>query len=281
MSIPFIDLQTQRARLQAGIDRRLSEIMAHGRFILGPEVTEFETALAAFGNAERVVSCANGTDALILPMMAWEIGVGDAVFCPSFTYCATAEAIALLGATPVFVDIDRQTYTLDPDSLRQAVRETRDRGGLTPRAIISVDLFGQPADYPAVSKIAKVEGLKLIADSAQGFGCTLEGRQPLDWSDVATTSFFPAKPLGCYGDGGAILTNDSELADQLVSLRFHGRSDVPGDTARIGLNSRLDTIQAGVLLEKLSIFSDEIAARNRIAARYAAALAGHVSRIPA
>ncbi|MEL7113753.1 MAG: DegT/DnrJ/EryC1/StrS aminotransferase family protein, partial [Pseudomonadota bacterium] len=198
---------------------------------------------------------------------------GDAVFCPSFTYCATAEAVALQGATPLFVDIERDTYNMSASSLRTAIEGVIAEGTLTPRAIISVDLFGQSADYPTIAAIAQEFGLKLVADSAQGFGTTLDGHHPVHWADIATTSFFPAKPLGCYGDGGAMLTNDSELADALDSARIHGKGSDKYDNVRIGLNSRLDTLQAAILLPKLAVFEEEIIARNRIADRYAERLA--------
>jgi dTDP-4-amino-4,6-dideoxygalactose transaminase len=290
--IPFIDLAAQQARIRPRIDAAIARVLAHGAYVMGPEVKAFEDQLAAFAGSAHAVSCANGTEALALPLMAWNIGPGDAVFCPSFTFAATGEVIPWLGASPVFVDILPDTYNLDPAKLEAAIAAIKAEGKLTPRAIIAVDLFGQPADYPAIAAIAKAHGLKLIADSAQGFGCTLDGRHPIAWADVATTSFFPAKPLGCYGDGGAILTNDAWLAERLDSLRVHGKataSDVAGKTfdhdpkylnMRVGLNSRLDTIQAAILIEKLAIFEDEIAARGRIAARYAAGLEGSAARAP-
>ena len=288
--IPFIDLAAQQARIRPRIDAAIARVLAHGAYVMGPEVKAFETQLAAFAGAAHAVSCANGTEALALPLMAWEIGPGDAVFCPSFTFAATGEVIPWLGASPVFVDILPDTYNLDPAKLEAAIAAIKAEGRLIPRAIIAVDLFGQPADYPAIAAIAERHGLKLIADSAQGFGCTLDGRHPIAWADAATTSFFPAKPLGCYGDGGAILTNDAWLAERLDSLRVHGKataSDTAGKTfehdpkylnMRVGLNSRLDTIQAAILIEKLAIFEDEITARGRIAARYAAGLEGSAAR---
>jgi dTDP-4-amino-4,6-dideoxygalactose transaminase len=230
------------------------------------------------------LSCGSGTEAIQLPLMAWGIGPGDAVFCPSFTFAATAEVMPLVGATPVFVDIDPDTYNLDAASLDAAIEAVKREGKLTPRAVIAVDLFGGPADYPAIAGVCAAHGLKLISDSAQGFGCTLDGKHPIHWADVTTTSFFPAKPLGCYGDGGAVLCKDARLHDLLTSLRVHGqavKSDIEGKTfdhdpkylnVRIGMNSRMDTIQAAVLLEKLKIFEDEIAARNRVADRYASGL---------
>lgn len=276
----FIDLKSQQARISTEINTAIAKVLEHGRYILGPEVTQFENDLATFGKAKHTVSCANGTDALILPMMAWGIGPGDAVFCPSFTYVATAEAIALLGATPVFIDIDRATYNLDTQSLKTAILAVKQTSELTPKAVIAVDLFGQSADYPKITPIAKAHGLKLIADSAQGFGASLNGNQPLDWCDVATTSFFPAKPLGCYGDGGAILTNDGELVDVLKSIRMHGAGTDKYDNVRIGVNSRLDSIQAAILIEKLKIYGDEVDARMKIAARYKAGLKSSVRAVP-
>jgi len=279
MSIPFIDLKAQRARLKPQIDAAVMRVLDHGAFVMGPEVSEFERRLGEFGRAAHVLSCANGTDALGLPLMAWGVGAGDAVFCPSFTFAATAEVAPWTGATPVFVDILPETYNLDPDHLDRTIAEVKARGELKPKVVIAVDLFGQPADYPRLAEVTRRHGLKLIADSAQGFGCTLNGDHPLRWADVTTTSFFPAKPLGCYGDGGAVLTNDPELHAVLASLRNHGAGVDKYDNVRIGMNSRLDTLQAAVLLEKLSVFPEEIEQRNRIADRYAEGLAG-VARTP-
>jgi dTDP-4-amino-4,6-dideoxygalactose transaminase len=289
--IPFIDLQAQRQRLGQPLEDAILKVVRSGAYIMGPEIGEFERQLAAFGQAPFALSCGSGTEALVLPLMAWGIGPGDAVFCPSFTFAATAEAMPLVGASPVFVDIDPETYNLDPESLQAAIEAVKREGKLTPRAVIAVDLFGGPADYPAIARVCARHGLKLISDSAQGFGCTLDGKHPIHWADVATTSFFPAKPLGCYGDGGAVLSKDAGFHDLLVSLRVHGqavKSDIEGKTfehdpkylnVRIGMNSRMDTIQAAVLLEKLKIFEDEIAARNRVADRYAAGL-GDVVKTP-
>ena len=243
-------------------------------------MAEFEEKLAAYAEAKHAISCANGTDAITLPLMAWDIGPGDAVFCPSFSYCATAEVIALRGATPVFVDIDRETYNMDAESLRTAISQVQRQGQLIPRAVIIVDIFGQCADYPVLVPIIRGAGLKVISDCAQAFGSTRAGKHPLEWADVQTTSFFPAKPLGCYGDGGAVLTHDDALNELLRSLRFHGRSNVPFDSDHIGINSRLDTLQAAILLPKLAVFEDEIAMRNVIAARYSEALKPFVTRTP-
>jgi len=276
----FIDLHAQQLRLKDEIDAGIANVLAHGRYILGPQVTEFEEKLASFANAKHAVSCANGTDAILLPMMAWGIGSGDAVFCPSYSYCATAEVIALMGATPVFVDINRETYNMDAESLKTAIAQIKSQGELVPRAVIIVDLFGQCADYETLTPIARAAGIKIISDCAQGFGSTYHEKHPLHWVDVQTTSFFPAKPLGCYGDGGATLSNDDALDALMRSLRFHGKGEAPYDNDHIGMNSRLDTLQAAILLPKLAIFSDEIEKRNTIAERYTTGLQGVVSRVP-
>ena len=289
--LPFIDLAAQQARIKPALDAAIARVLAHGGYVMGPEVRAFEAALATFGHAELALSCANGTDALALPLTAWGIGAGDAVFCPSFTFAATCEVIPWFGATPVFVDIRADSYCMDPASLEAAIEMVIAEGRLKPAAVIAVDLFGQPADYPAIAEICRRQGVKLIADSAQGFGCTLNGKRPIHWADVTTTSFFPAKPLGCYGDGGAVLVDDKALWDRMDSLRVHGKA-VAGDpsvdghdakylNARVGMNSRLDTLQAAILLEKLAIFDDEIALRQVVAARYADGLAASCRSVPA
>lgn len=295
MSIPFIDLQAQRLRLAGKIEAAVQEAVVGGAWVMGPQVRQFEADLAAFGQAKHALGCANGTDALVLPLMAWGVGAGDAVFVPSFTFTATAEIVPWTNAEPVFVDVDPVTYNMDPAALERAVAGIKAEGRLTPRVVIAVDLFGQPADYPAIKAICDRHGLKLISDSAQGFGCTINGEHPLKWADVTTTSFFPAKPLGCYGDGGAILTNDDDLAQEIDSYRVHGKvvaKDLESGAAaafdhdpkylamRIGMNSRLDTIQAAVLIEKLKVFGEEIEWRNRIAARYNEGLRPHVAAVP-
>lgn len=292
MPLAFIDLAAQQARIKPAIEAAIAKVLTHGGYVMGPEVAEFEKALADFGGIGRGLGCANGTDALVLPLSAWDIGPGDAVFCPSFTFAATAEIVPWTGATPVFVDIVGETYNMDAAKLEAAVEAILAEGKLVPKVVIAVDLFGQPADYPAIRAVCDKYGMKLIADSAQGFGCTLHGRQPLYWADAATTSFFPAKPLGAYGDGGAVLTKSDADWERMDSFRVHGKavkSDVEGRTfdhdpkylnMRIGRNSRLDTMQAAILLEKLKIFADEIEARNRVADRYAAGLAGHVLSTP-
>jgi len=278
-NIQFVDLQAQREYLSPKIENSIARVLDHGRYIMGPEVKTLETRLCQFGGTERTISCASGTDALILPLLAWNIGPGDAVFVPSFTFAATAEMVAILGATPVFIDIQPDTFNIDTTHLQLAIDEIISNGKLTPKVIISVDLFGQIADYPTLRKIAGSHGLKLISDAAQGFGSTLNGKQAGHWADVVTTSFFPAKPLGCYGDGGAVLTNDHNLADIMESLRAHGKGTEKYDTVRIGLNGRLDTIQAAILIDKLAIFAEEIDKRNQVAARYSEALGG-VAGVP-
>jgi dTDP-4-amino-4,6-dideoxygalactose transaminase len=278
-SIPFIDLSAQRRRLGGAIDAAVARVLAHCQFMLGPEVKTFEAELAAFCDAKHVVTCASGTDALVLVLRAKGIGPGDAVICPSFTFCATAEVVALVGATPVFVDVDAATFNIDAKGIAGAVAAAR-RAGLTPKMVIPVDLFGLAADHAAVATAAKVDDLLILDDAAQGFGATFNNRRLGTFGHATATSFFPAKPLGCYGDGGAVITDDGELADLMRSLRMHGQGSDRYDNVRIGLASRLDTIQAAILIEKLKIFPDEIAARDRVARRYSEAL-GDVATIPA
>jgi dTDP-4-amino-4,6-dideoxygalactose transaminase len=266
-TIPFIDLAAQRRRLGGAIEAAVLRVMDRGVYIMGPEVRQLEDELAAFCGAAHVVSCANGTDALGLVLMAKGVGPGDAVFCPSFTFCAPAEAVAWVGATPVFVDVLPDSFNMNPASLQVAVATAR-RLGLRPAAVIPVDLFGQPADYDNIEAVAVREGLWLLCDAAQSFGATYKGRKVGTIGAATITSFFPAKPLGCYGDGGAILTDDSELADIVCSLRIHGQGNDKYDNLRVGMNSRLDTVQAAVLIEKLRLFADEIAMRDRVAKRY-------------
>jgi len=269
--IPFIDVGSQRRRLGRSIDDAIARVTAHCQFIQGPEVTEFEARLAEFCGARHAVGCASGTDALMLVLMARGIGPGDAVICPAFTFCATAEVVVLLGATPVFADVDAETFNLNADSVKRAITTAR-RHGLTPKALIPVDLFGLPADYDALLPVAKAEGLFVLDDAAQGFGAAYKGRKLGTIAPATATSFFPAKPLGCYGDGGAVLTDDAGLVEVLKSLRVHGQGTDKYDNVRIGMTSRLDTIQAAVLIEKLKIFPDEIEARNVAARRYAEGL---------
>jgi dTDP-4-amino-4,6-dideoxygalactose transaminase len=269
--VPFIDIAAQRQRLGKSIDDAVARVLAHCQFIMGPEVRQLEADLSAFCGARHVISCSNGTDALIMALMATGVGPGDAVFCPSFTFTATAEAVVVVGASPVFVDVDEKTFNIDLGSLERAVAETK-RGALKPKAIIPVDLFGQPADLDGIAAIAKREGLFVIADAAQSFGATYKGRRVGTQALITTTSFFPAKPLGCYGDGGAVFTDDDKIAEILRSIRVHGQGADKYDNIRIGMTGRLDTIQAAILIEKLKIFPDEIEARNLVASRYAAGL---------
>jgi dTDP-4-amino-4,6-dideoxygalactose transaminase len=269
--IPFIDVGAQRHRLGRSIDDAISRVTTHCQFIHGPEVAQFEQQLAAFCGARHAVGCASGTDALMLVLMARGIGPGDAVICPAFTFCATAEVVVLLGATPIFADVDSATFNLDSNSVVRAVA-TAKRHGLKPKALITVDLFGLPADYDALLAVAKAEGLFVLDDAAQAFGATYKGRKLGTLAPATATSFFPAKPLGCYGDGGAVLTDDEALVETLKSLQVHGQGTDKYDNVRIGMTSRLDTIQAAVLIEKLKIFADEIEARDRVAKRYAAGL---------
>lgn len=280
MTIPFIDLQSQRARISDKIDAAIDRVLAHGRFILGPEVTEFETALASFERADAVIGCANGTDAIVLSLRALDVGAGDAVFCPSYTYTATAEAIVLVGATPVFVDIEPSNYTMCAKSLAAAVDDVISGGEYAPKAVLTVDLFGHPADYPALLNVITKFNLPLISDNAQSIGCRYAGKSTIEYADIATTSFFPAKPLGCYGDGGAILLKDTAIEGKIRSIAFHGRGTEPFDHDKIGCNSRLDSLQAAILLEKLKIFEDEIKERNQVADRYRAGLSGKIKRVP-
>ncbi|MGB3271436.1 MAG: DegT/DnrJ/EryC1/StrS family aminotransferase [Xanthobacteraceae bacterium] len=277
-SIAFIDLEAQRRRLGRAIDEAVGRVLTHCQFINGPEVGELEAELAAFCGAKHVVSCASGTDALLMVLMAKNIGPGDAVICPSFTFCATAEVVALAGATPVFVDVDEATFNIDLASLKRGMTAAR-AAGLKLKAIIPVDLFGQSADHDGIAEIAKAEGLFVLDDAAQSFGATDKGRRLGTLADATTTSFFPAKPLGCYGDGGAIFTDDDELAHTLRSIRVHGQGSDKYDNVRLGLTARLDTVQAAVLREKLKIFDDEIAARDLVAKRYAQAL-GNIVDVP-
>ncbi|HQT76949.1 MAG: aminotransferase DegT [Rhodospirillales bacterium 20-64-7] len=266
--VPFLDLKAQQARIAADLRRRLDTVLEHCQFILGPEVRELEEALAAFCGAAHCVSVSSGTDALQIAMMAEGIGRGDAVFLPAFTYTATAEVPLLLGATPVFVDVDPRTFQIDPAHLQTRIEQTRAAGTLRPRAIIGVDLFGQPADWPALTDIAGRNGLFLLDDLAQSFGASLHGKMLGTQADATATSFFPSKPLGAYGDGGALFTESAERADLYRSLRTHGEGKTRYEVLRTGMNGRLDSIQAAVLLSKLTVFKDELAARERIAQAY-------------
>ena len=277
-NIPFIDVAAQRRRLGPAVDEAVARVLAHCQFINGPEVTALEAALAAYSGAKHVVTCASGTDALVMVLMAKSVGRGDAVLCPSFTFCATGEAVALAGATPVFVDVDEATFNIDAASLKRGIA-TAKRLGLKPRGVIPVDLFGQSADHDEVFAVAVPEGMFVLDDAAQAFGASYKGRRLGGMGAITATSFFPAKPLGCYGDGGAIFTDDAKFAEVLRSVRVHGQGSDKYDNVRLGLTGRLDTIQAAVLIEKLKIFDDEIAVRNKLAERYAQGL-GNVVTVP-
>jgi dTDP-4-amino-4,6-dideoxygalactose transaminase len=271
----FIDLKAQQDRIRAELERRMAAVLAHGGYIMGPEVKELEQRLAEFCGARFALACANGTDALQLALMALGVGAGDAVFCPSFTFASTAEVVPMTGATPIFVDVLEDTFNLDVASLERAIAHARTLG-LRPAGVIPVDLFGLPADYDAIEAVAAMHELWIIADAAQGFAATYKGRRAGAIGTIATTSFFPAKPLGCYGDGGALFTADEDLRKLLDSLRVHGKGSHKYDNERIGINSRLDTLQAAVLLAKLDVYEDELEARQVVAQRYADGLAGAV-----
>lgn len=274
--IPFIDLAAQQARIKPRLDAAIQRVLAHGGYIMGPEVRQLEEGLEVFSGAGHCISCANGTDALQMALMALQVGAGDAIITPTFTFAATAEVVALVNATPIMVDVLEETFNIDPASIGPAVGAARD-AGLRPVGVIAVDLFGQPADYDLLEAVCAEHDLWLLCDSAQGFGAVYKGRRTGTIGKVTTTSFFPAKPLGCYGDGGAIFTDDDDLAQRLRSIRMHGKGSDKYDNVRIGLNGRLDTLQAAILLEKLEIYADEIEARQRVAARYETALSNLVA----
>jgi len=263
----FIDLKKQQDIIRNKIDKRINDVLGHGRYILGPEVSELEKKLAEYVDVKYCVTCSSGTDALLIPLMAKDIGPGDAVLTTPFTYIATAEVIKILGATPIFVDIDKDTYNIDSNKILDAI-EIAINNGLAPKAILPVDLFGLPANYEEIDKIAIENNLFVLEDAAQGFGGEINGQKAGSFGDVAGTSFFPAKPLGCYGDGGAIFTNDETLRDKMKSIRVHGGGVDKYDNVRVGLNGRLDTLQAAILLEKLDIFPKEVSQRNQVAGYY-------------
>jgi UDP-2-acetamido-2-deoxy-ribo-hexuluronate aminotransferase len=286
-SLAFIDLAEQQKRIRSQIEQRMIGVLDHGKYILGPEVAEFEQRLAAFVGVRHCIGVSSGTDALLMALMAWGVGPGDAVFTTPFTFIATAEVISLLGATPVFVDIDPATYNIDPDQLELAVKAVNDIDGtlyplprlnngqplrLTPKAIIPVDLFGLPADYDSIMEVAELNNMYVLEDAAQGLGGVYHGRQAGSLGHIGTTSFFPAKPLGCYGDGGAVFTDSDEYAEIIKSIRVHGKGGDKYDNIRVGLNARLHTLQAAILLEKLNIFPQEIQERQRIASQYCSLL---------
>ena len=274
-NIDFIDLKTQQAKIAPQLRDRIERVLSHGKYIMGPEIRELEERLAAYVGVKHVVTCSSGTDALLMPLMAHGVGPGDAIFTTPFTFVATAEVIQLLGATPIFVDIDPKTFNIDPAALEKAVSELSknpNTASLTPKGIIPVDLFGQPAEYDAINALARQNNLFVLEDAAQSFGGTYKKRRTCSLADVAATSFFPAKPLGGYGDGGAIFTNDEGLADVLRSIRVHGQGSDKYDNIRIGLNGRLDTLQAAILLVKMDIFDQEVEARQKVAERYSRGL---------
>jgi dTDP-4-amino-4,6-dideoxygalactose transaminase len=268
----FIDLNAQYALIKNTLNERIQAVLNHGIYIMGPEIAVLEKSLAMFGGAKYCLSCANGTDALILALMAKGVGPGDAVFIPSFTFVASAEAVVLVGATPVFVDVNPVTYNIDSESLEAAIKMITTQEKLNLKCIIAVDLFGQPADYDVINEIANLHNIFVISDAAQSYGATYKGRRVGSLAEITTTSFFPAKPLGCYGDGGAVFTDDIQLFEILKSIRVHGQGVDKYDNVRIGINSRMDTLQAAILLEKLVLFPKEIEARQAVSRRYHEAL---------
>ncbi|WP_020592914.1 DegT/DnrJ/EryC1/StrS family aminotransferase [Kiloniella laminariae] len=266
-NISFINLDAQRLKLNGAIEAAIQKVIHHGQFIMGPEVREFEIALEKYTGAHYAISCANGTDALSLALMAMDIRPNDVIFVPAFTFAATAEAVALLGAVPYFVDVDEKSFLLDQTSLKRSILDAQTRG-LRPRGIIAVDLFGSVPDYETIQIIAKENNLFVIADAAQSIGGARGSKQVGTMADITTTSFFPSKPLGAYGDGGAVLTDNAEIAESIKSLRIHGKGKNKYDNIRIGMNSRLDTLQAAILIEKLKILPEEIEARQKISDYY-------------
>ncbi len=289
----FIDLFAQQKRIRDNIENNIKAVLAHGQYVMGPEVQNLEERLAAYVGAEHAMGCASGTDALMLALMAYDVGPGDAIFTTPFTFIATAEVISLLGATPIFVDIDPLTFNLDPPKLEQAVEafESGDfstlhvpvspsPSSLTPKGVIAVDLFGLPADYDRIDEISKEHGLFIIEDAAQSFGGEYKGKKACSFGDIACTSFFPAKPLGCYGDGGMCFTDDAELDERMRSCRVHGQGSDKYENIRIGINGRLDTLQAAILLAKIEIFDEEIALRQEAAKRYSRNLKAEGIKVP-
>lgn len=273
----FRDLQKQYQILKTQIDSAVAKVMLDSNFISGKQVTELEQLLAEYVGVKHCITCANGTDALSLALEAWNIGPGDAVFVPDFTFFASGETVAFEGATPVFVDILEDTFNIDPESLKRTIEVVKTEGKLTPKAVVSVDLFGQPADYDVILPIVRENDLLLLEDGAQGFGGTIRGKRACSFGDIATTSFFPAKPLGCYGDGGAIFTDNDEWAELIRSLRIHGKGADKYDNVRIGMNSRLDTLQAAILQVKFDAFKNyELSDVNKVAKRYDALLQDYV-----
>jgi dTDP-4-amino-4,6-dideoxygalactose transaminase len=276
-AIPLFDLQRQRARLERDIRRRMDAVLAHGQFILGPEVDELEKRLAAFAGVPHAIAVSSGRDALMIALMAMEVNPGDGVLVPAFTFAATAGAVASIGAVPIFVDVDRNTFNLDPVDLEHAVEEALAGGRIRPRVVMPVDLYGLPADYAAIASVASRYGLATLADAAQSFGGGIGNRRVGALAPISATSFYPTKPLGCYGDGGAILTEDEALNDRVRMIRSHGRAGTGDEAAVLGLTGRLDTLQAAILLAKLQVFDAELLRRKAIAARYDAGLADVVA----
>lgn len=274
--IPMNDLSLQYHGLKKDICKSIDKVLEHGQYIMGPEVYELEKKLAEYVGIRYAISCSSGTDALLLTLLAWEVGKGDAVFTTPFTFIATSEVISLLGATPVFVDIDSETFNISSESLDEAIKKTIEEGKLKPKAILPVDLFGLPADYDRIEAIAKTYDMKVLEDAAQSFGGLYKGKRVGSFGNAATTSFFPAKPLGCYGDGGAIFTDDPGLHEKLKSIRIHGKGLHKYDNVQTGINGRLDTIQAAILLTKLSVFDEELKLRNDVAKKYSNSLEGIV-----
>jgi dTDP-4-amino-4,6-dideoxygalactose transaminase len=278
-NIQFIDLKAQQQVIYTALMERIQKVLSHGQYIMGPEVKELEERLAAYVGVRHAISCSSGTDALLMPLMAYGVGPGDAIFTTPFTFIATAEVIQLLGATPVFVDIDPRTFNIDPDALAAAIAgcgKIPRTANLQPKGIIPVDLFGQPADYDRINALAAKHGIFVLEDAAQSFGATYKGKRAGALAGVAATSFFPAKPLGGYGDGGAIFTDNDELGGILRSIRLHGQGAHKYDNVRIGINGRLDTLQAAIVLSKMEVFDQEVAARQEVAERYGASLKGMV-----
>ena len=263
----FIDLAKQQKLIRKQLDIAISKVLDHGQYIMGPEVVRLEENLSSFVGVKHALSCANGTDAITLALMGWEIEKNDAIFVPSFTYVASAESPAQLGAIPFFVDVDSKTFNIDIESFKQAISDAK-KIGLKPKAVIAVDLFGQPSDIDQISDVAEENNIKVLVDAAQSFGSSIDGIKTGNFGDATTTSFFPAKPLGCYGDGGAIFTNDDDLAEKVNSIRLHGKGANKYDHIRIGINSRLDSLQAAILIEKLKIFPNELILRNEVASNY-------------
>ncbi len=274
--LPFIDLKTQLETIRPQIDKAIQHVLDHGNFIMGPEIDQLEKDLSAFSKVPHVISCSNGTDAITMALMALDVKAGEIVFVPSFTFISTAEVVALRGAVPLFVDINPQTYTMCPLSLERCIAYAQ-KMGLVAKGIITVDLFGQPSDHDRIQAIAEAHKLWVIVDAAQSFGATYKGKSTVAYGAIATTSFFPAKPLGGYGDGGAIFTHNPELAETLKSIRVHGQGKVRYETSRLGLTGRLDTIQAAILIEKLKIFAAEIEKRNQAAHYYSTHLENYMT----